>query len=209
MVKGCWATEDKSNKCKTRADRKSETRSRTLRILPIKAFWRSPTVKRVNTHWLKVPVLPLSPSCFYAEAYGTEVSLKNIYSRGRQLENHVACDMCEDQMRRTKRKLIWELILPQGDAKCQCYSGQHLSSTTAPEPSLSYHLSILPQFSVSWVIWCCNLSLPITWARISPDSLFPPRSILERVTNSCCKAAVQICHHMSARREWKKEKCRI
>lgn len=154
MVKGCWATEDKSNKCKTRAGRKSETRSRMLRILPTKAFWRSPTVKRVNTHWLKVPVLPLSPSCFYAKAYGTEVSRKkNIHSRGRQLEKHVACDMCEDQMRRTKRKLIWELILPQGEAKCQCYSGQHSSPTAAPEPSLSYHLSILPQFSVSWVIW--------------------------------------------------------
>lgn len=129
-----------------------------LRILPIKAFWISPTVQGVNTHWLKVPVLPLSPSCFYAKAYGTEVSLKNTYSRGRQLEKHVACDMCEDQMRRAERKQIWELILPQGDAKCQCYSGQRSSSTTAPEPSLSYHLSVLPQFSVSWVIWCYHPS---------------------------------------------------
>lgn len=137
---------------------KSETRSWMLRILLIKAFWISPTVQGVNTHWLKVPVLPLSPSCFYAEAYGTEVSQKIIYCRGRQLEKHVACDMCEEQMRRTKRKLIWELILPQGDAKCQCYSGQHSSSTTAPEPSLSYHLSVLPQFSVSWVMWCYHPS---------------------------------------------------
>lgn len=106
-------------------------------------------------------------------------------------------------MIRTKRKLIWELILPQGDVMCQCYSVQHSSSTTASAPSLLSQ-SLCP----SRVLCSAGLS----------DTIIPPplhglvfllnhSSPLECVTNSCWKAVMQMCHQVSGKQEplkWKK-----